>query len=791
MVHDTEEKTTESIIKHFKTIYVGEKKEQILLENLNWTPIDSSLHVALCSEFKESEIKKALFSFNGNKAPGPDGYTMEFLKKFWNHLKGDVIKVFKDFHEKSIINKNVNNTYIALIAKKSNCANPKDYRSISLATSLYKIIAKAIANRLKSTLPTSISPNQLAFVKGRQITYAILMANEAVDFWITSKTKGYVLKLDIEKAFDKVRWDFIDYMLRVKNYPLKWRSWIKACISSIQYSILINGRPRGKILPNRGLRQGDPISPFIFVIAMDYLSRLLTKLQKNGVIKGVVFDKNCELNYLLFVDDILVFIEDDNRAIKSLQNAIFLFEAASGLTINRSKSSISPVNIPTTRSAEVANLWNFPTKLLPKEYLLVPLGGKPNTKGFWTNIMDKIQKKLSGWKYSQISKGGKLTLIQASLSSLPTYQLSIFKALSGVGKTIEKCWRNFLWKNKNETNCTNLARWSTITTPKCKGGLGITNVKVINTALLCKWLWRFQEEKDSLWVEIISAKYKGHHIGDFPPTIGKYSSMKAPWRQIIKEIGWFQNHSSWEIKDGENLSFWHSNWIASGSLSNTYPRLYTLSKAQNATIEELWDPNTNDWNLHPRRPLNDREIELWTNLKGILKILTLNGGKNNMIWTPNDKGTYTAASAKRQLLSERPTPNLNERNFYETLWKSKLPKKGKFFMWSLFHESINTTDVLQKRLPNTYLQPSRCFLYKSDAEGINHIFISCHLTKTLWDKLSRQIGVNFDIRSINTVSILVGEMKQISRKNVISLNAGVALLWTQYGWKEMRRFSEM
>ena len=107
---------------------------------------------------------------------------MEFFKKYWTYLKGDVMEVFKDFHEKSIINKSVNNTFIALIAKKSNCVNPKDYRPISLTTSLYKIMAKAIANRLKSMLPTTISPNQLAFVKGRQITDTILMANEVADY---------------------------------------------------------------------------------------------------------------------------------------------------------------------------------------------------------------------------------------------------------------------------------------------------------------------------------------------------------------------------------------------------------------------------------------------------------------------------------------------------------------------------------------------------------------------------------------------------------------------------------
>lgn len=145
------------------------------------------------------------------------------------------MEVFKDFHEKSIIKKSVNNTFIAfnVIAKKSTCVNPKDYRPIGLTTSLYKIMAKTTANRLKSTLPFSISPNQLSFVKGRQITDVILMKNEVVDFWFISKSKRYVLKLDLEKAFDKVRWEFIDYMIRMKNYPSKWRKWIKVCFSNV------------------------------------------------------------------------------------------------------------------------------------------------------------------------------------------------------------------------------------------------------------------------------------------------------------------------------------------------------------------------------------------------------------------------------------------------------------------------------------------------------------------------------------------------------------------------------
>lgn len=128
-------------------------------------------------------------------------------------LKGNLLEVFQDFHENCIINNNVKNTYIALIGKKERCSSPSDFRPISLTTSLYKIIAKTLANRIKSTLPNIIVEYHMAFIRGRQITYAILVANEAIDFWKTKKTKGFVLKLDVEKTFDKISWNFIDYML--------------------------------------------------------------------------------------------------------------------------------------------------------------------------------------------------------------------------------------------------------------------------------------------------------------------------------------------------------------------------------------------------------------------------------------------------------------------------------------------------------------------------------------------------------------------------------------------------
>ncbi|KAA0056910.1 LINE-1 retrotransposable element ORF2 protein [Cucumis melo var. makuwa] len=199
----------------------------------------------------------------------------------------------------------MNNTYIALIVKRKDYSVPKDFRPISLTTSIYKIIAKTLANRLKLSLPDTISGNQLTFVKNRQITYAILMANEAIDYWKVKKTKGFILKLDIEKAFNKLNWDFIDFMLEKKNYPSSWRNWIRGCIGNINYLIINNGRPQGRI----------------------------------NVIKGVSFNNECSLSHILFADDILLFVEDKDCYIKNLQMTLSLFEKASGLKINLAKQS--------------------------------------------------------------------------------------------------------------------------------------------------------------------------------------------------------------------------------------------------------------------------------------------------------------------------------------------------------------------------------------------------------------------------------------------------------------------
>ncbi|TYK11920.1 LINE-1 retrotransposable element ORF2 protein [Cucumis melo var. makuwa] len=383
-----------------------------------------------------------------------------------------------------------------------------EWRPISLTTSLYKVNAKILADRLKITLHNTIAESQLAFVKGRQITDVILMANEIVDYWKMRKIRGFVPKLDIKKTFDIISWDFIDFMLTKKNYPKKWRKWIEASIRSVQYSILINGKPYDRINPNRGIRQGDPISPFIFILAMDYLSSLLNLLQEEKATKGVEINRQSLTNHILFADDILLFTEDNDTSIKNLLMAITLFEKASGLNINDTKSTLTPINVTKERTNNFTSIWNIPCHPFPINYLGVSLGGKPLIKGFWKHIIEKIHKKLNSWKYQHISKGGNLTLLKGYLTSLPTYQLSVFKAPISIYKEIEKHWRNFMWRSNKEPSTTHLIKWTDISRPKSKEGLGITSKNDTNFTLLCKWLWCFQTEPHALWRKVLTAKFE-------------------------------------------------------------------------------------------------------------------------------------------------------------------------------------------------------------------------------------------------------------------------------------------
>ena len=296
--------------------------QSLLSAPTNWRLPFPEIYVNLIGEdhcakleemFTEEEIPAVVSGLNDDKTPGPDGFPLALWSFSWDFVKEEVMGFFREFFQNDQFVKSLNATFLVLVPKGRTVVDLKDLRPISLVGSLYKILSKVLANRIKKVMSLVISQSQNAFVEGRQILDAVLIANEAVDSTLRGKEKGILCKLDIEKAYDHIRWDFLLKMLERMGFGSKWIRWINWCISTATFSILINGSPSGFFWSSRGLRQGDPLSPYLFVIGMEALSCLLKRAVEGNFISGCRFGGRdggeIVISHLLYADDTIIFCD--------------------------------------------------------------------------------------------------------------------------------------------------------------------------------------------------------------------------------------------------------------------------------------------------------------------------------------------------------------------------------------------------------------------------------------------------------------------------------------------------
>ena len=356
--------------------------------------------------------------------------------------------------------------------------------------SLYKLISKVLANRLKRVVSCLVNKAQIAFIEGRQILDASLIANEIIDSMIKEKEKGILCKLDIEKAYDQISWNFLFTVLQQMGFGIKWISWIKWCITTASFSVLVNGSPTGFFRSSRGLIQGDPLSPYLFVLGIEVFSILVEKASARGFLSGHKFvgksEETLQISYLLFVDDTLVFCKDSEDHLSSLCWILLWFEVFSGLRINLEKSVIMPVG-PVENVDQLVLKFGCKVGALPTTYLGLPLGCWQASISVWDRVEEKFWRKLAMWKRRHISKEGRLTLIRSTLSNLPIYLMSLLRMPRGVSSRLEKIQRDFLWGSNASERKIHLINWKQVCLSKAKGGLGIRSLLLMNKALLSKW----------------------------------------------------------------------------------------------------------------------------------------------------------------------------------------------------------------------------------------------------------------------------------------------------------------
>ena len=249
------------------------------MDGLDFACIEEEERQSLEKEFTKEEVIQVLREMEGDKAPGPDGFTMTFFQKCWS-VEKDVMDVFEYFHQHFVFEQSMNASFLTLIPKKCNAVNIKDFRPISLVESVYKLLSKVLANRLRAVLDNLISETQNSFVGGRQILDSMLIANKCLDSRLKSQLPGVVCKLDIEKAYDHVNWEALFYLLDRMGFGQKWKKWIKACVSFVRFSVLVNGSPKAFFGSSRALRQGDSLFLLLFLLIMEVLSRILKKTRR-------------------------------------------------------------------------------------------------------------------------------------------------------------------------------------------------------------------------------------------------------------------------------------------------------------------------------------------------------------------------------------------------------------------------------------------------------------------------------------------------------------------------------
>ncbi|GKV15232.1 hypothetical protein SLEP1_g26031 [Rubroshorea leprosula] len=549
-----------------------------------------------------------------------------------------------------------------------------------------------LANRIKKVLPKVISGTQSAFLGGRHI----------ID----------------------------DEMMRRLDFGEKWRMWIKECLQTASISILVNGSPTEEFKMERGIRQGDPIAPFLFLIVVEGLNVLIESAISKEALKGIdVGPFGMNISHLQFADDTVIMGKVDPDNIKAVKGILRWFELLSDLKINFNKSVLYSFNASDEWGRMVAATLNCKSGSLPFTYLGMPVGDIMCRRKAWKLVIDNFSKKLAVWKVKSLSIGGRVTLLKSVLSALPIYFMSIFRIPKVVLHDLVSLQRKFLWGYTEDKSKLAWLSWEKVCRNRSEGGLGVPNLDYRNIALLGKWWDRFGKEEGSLWKKVVIDKFYGRgSVWDINQT--QLRNVSTLWRNIV-ELG---------EKGGTE------------PLNISFPRLFNLTSNKDALVMEVGQFSNDSWiwkNIW-RHDFIGRERDEEQRIKEIiLRELVLSSQPDQRRWSFDTANGYTVRKAYSLMASQN---RLVETRICRKLWGKLIPSKINCFGWRLILKGLLMKAGILKRGIQLQEEATFCCICRKELEDDDHLFATCPKIQSLWMRCYNWWGISLTLP--NTISLL-------------------------------------
>jgi mannosylglycoprotein endo-beta-mannosidase len=528
----------------------------ICSRDFSWPDLDlPTLDLAsLDSPFSDEEIWRAICLMPQDKAPISDGFMGHFFKKCWQMICADVTAAINSFYNNRNRDINLlNKANIILIPKKDGAEDISDFRPIGLIHAVVKIITKTLSLRLAPFMNIISSPCQSAFIKRRSIHDNFLYVRNLTRRFHKTKTPSLLIKLDISKAFNSVRWDYLLSVLERRGFPARWRDCIASLLTSSTSHVILNGSPLDQIQHGRGLRQGDPLSPLLFILVIDPLHRILQVATERGLLSKL---NGCAARFWvsMYADDAVIFLKPTTRDADNLKRTLANFSEVKGLQTNLRKTSLTPINCDSINLDVVLANLPLTRASVPTKYLGLPLTTRRLKKIDFQPLVDKAAGKLSTWNGQNLTQAGRACLVKSVLSSKLVYLLTVLKPTKEILHELDKLRRRFLWAGDDAISGEKCkVNWTRTTLPKDLGGLGVLHLEKFTRALRLRWLWHEWTSPEKAWV-----------------------GTEVPCDDVDRIL--FANCTRITLDNGSKTSFWGSGWLHRQRPKDIAPLLFTKTR---------------------------------------------------------------------------------------------------------------------------------------------------------------------------------------------------------------------